>query len=323
MRGLGRAKRILHRVKRQFSPAAVILMYHRIADVPNDPRGTAVTPENFSQHLEYVGRTCHPMRLVDLVEALRAHSLPRRAVAVTFDDGYASVFEGAYPLLASAQIPATAFITTGWIDQPHEFWWDALDRVLLSEDVPDDLHLSVRGQSYKWTTGSREQRLEAHDAIRQMARAATEEERNTLLASLYAWAGVDRTPPVGSRAMTRAELLHLAQDGLVELGAHTVTHRVLATLPAEDQRAEILESRSRLEAIINHPVLAFAYPYGQTEHFTDETVRIVQNSGFQVACTAVQGLVEPGNDLFWLCRCEIQNWDMAAFRKHLEWLFVS
>ena len=123
--------------------------------------------------------------------------------------------------------------------------------------------------------------------------------------------------------MASAELVRLAQDGLVELGAHTVTHPILAALPADDQHAEILSSRSSLEAIIQRPVLAFAYPYGLAEHYTDETVRIVQASGFRAACTARQGLVEPGNDLFQLHRCEIQNWDIAAFKKHLEWLFVS
>jgi peptidoglycan/xylan/chitin deacetylase (PgdA/CDA1 family) len=324
VKGLGRAKRILRHVKRQFRPAAVILMYHRIADVPVDPRGTAVSPENFAQHLEYVQRTCHPMRLLDLVEALRAHSLPRRAVVITFDDGHASVFERACPLLASAQIPATVFIATGSIDDPREFWWDELDRVLLlPENVPEFLHLTVGGQGYKWATGSREERLAAYHAIRRLVRTVADEECVSLLSYLCTWASVERTAPSDCHPMTSAELFHLAQDGLVELGAHTVTHPVLAALPADDQRAEILGSRASLEGITRRPVLAFAYPYGRAEHFTDETVRIVQAAGFRVACTARQGLVEPGSDLFRLHRCEIQNWDIVAFRKHLEWLFVS
>lgn len=324
MRGLSRAKRLLRHVKRRFKAVAVILMYHRIADVPMDPRGTAVSPENFAQQLDYVQHTCRPMRLLDLVEAMRAHSLPHRAVAITFDDGHASVFQRAHPLLASAQVPATVFITTGNIDDPREFWWDELDRVLLlSEDVPDTLHLPVGGEGYEWATGRREQRLEAYHAIRQLARTAVDEERESLLSFLSRWAGVERTAPSDCRAMTSAELNHLAQDGLIELGAHTRTHPVLAALPADDQRAEILVSRSSLEAITGRPVLAFAYPYGQTEHFTEETVRIVEAAGLRVACTAIQGLVEPGNDLLRLHRCEIQNWDIIAFRKHLEWLFVS
>jgi len=142
IRGLGRAKRILRHVKRQFKPAAVILMYHRVADVPVDPRGTAISPENFAQHLDYVRRTCQPMRLLDLVEALQTRSLPRRAVAITFDDGHVSISQKARPLLASVQIPATAFIVTATIDNTRGFWWDELDRVLLfPKNVPDYLDL--------------------------------------------------------------------------------------------------------------------------------------------------------------------------------------
>lgn len=324
IRGLGRVKRILRHVKRQFKPAAVILMYHRVADVPIDPRGTAVSPENFAQHMEYVHRTCQPMRLLDLVEALQTRSLPRRAVAITFDDGHVSILQKACPLLASVQIPATAFIVTAPIDNPCDFWWDELDRVLLfPKNVPDYLDLFVGGQRHNWATGCPEKRLEAYHALRQLFRTVTDEEREGLLTYLCSWAGVERITPFDCRPMTSAELMHLAQDGLVDLGAHTVTHPVLAALPASDQRAEILDSRSSLEAITRQPVLAFAYPYGLAKHYTDETVNIVQAAGFRVACTARQGLVEPGNDLFQLHRCEIQNWDIATFKRHLEWLFVS
>lgn len=123
--------------------------------------------------------------------------------------------------------------------------------------------------------------------------------------------------------MTSGELVQLAQDDLIDLGAHTVTHPSLATLPADDQHAEVLDSRSCLEGITGHPVDAFAYPYGQAEHFTEETVCMVQKARFSVACSAIQGLVEPGDDLFQVHRCEIRNWDIAAFKKHLEWLFTS
>ncbi|MBN1657993.1 MAG: polysaccharide deacetylase family protein, partial [Anaerolineae bacterium] len=216
MRGLGRVKQVPRRVKRQFKPVAVILMYHRIADVPIDPRGTAVAPANFAQHLKYIQETCHPMHLLDLVDLLGRHPIPHRTVVITFDDGHASVFERAYPLLASAQVPATIFVTTGSIDDPHDFWWDELDRVLLlPEDVPDYLHLPLGGQEYQWVTGNSEARLQAYHAIRPLVRTATNEEREKLLSYLYRWADVGRTAPPDCRPMTSAELARLAQDGLI------------------------------------------------------------------------------------------------------------
>lgn len=324
VKGLGRAKRTLRHVKRQFRPVGVILMYHRIIDTPVDPRGTAVSPENFAQHLEYVQKTCTPIRLLDLVDALRGHSVPRRAVAVTFDDGHASVLGNGYPSLASARVPATAFITTGNIDDPRDYWWDELDRILLLPDrLPESLVLCAAGREHRWDIGGQQKRLEAYSALHRLARQAPRDERETMLSYLSTWAGVDRKAPSDCRPMTRRDLEQLAQDDLIDLGAHTVTHPSLATLPAGDQHAEVLDSRSCLEGIVGRPVEAFAYPYGQAEHFAEETVHIVQEAGFSVACTAIQGLVEPGDNPFQLHRCEIRNWDIAAFKKHLEWLFTS
>jgi peptidoglycan/xylan/chitin deacetylase (PgdA/CDA1 family) len=123
--------------------------------------------------------------------------------------------------------------------------------------------------------------------------------------------------------MTSAELTQLTQDGLVEVGAHTVTHLVLSTVPAGAQRAEIAGGREMLEAILKKPVLTFAYPHGQDTDFTAETVEIVKTAGFRVACTTIPGAVERGADLFRLRRQFVGNWDPETFKKNLEWLLIA
>ena len=323
MRGTGRIKKAFLKARRRFRPAAIILMYHRVADVPIDPRGTAVSPGRFAQHLEYIRQTCHPMRLLDLVEAVRQRSLPRRAVAVTFDDGYADNLTRAYPLLASAQIPATVFVVSGSVNSSDEFWWDRLDRLLLQPPrLPERLHIRVPGQEHEWPTTSAKQRQLAHHAIRHLLRTLAPEDRDRVLVDLVRWAGPEQTGWPDCRPMTDDELIQLTRGGLVELGAHTVTHPVLADLSADEQHAEIVGSRQDLEGIIHSPVLAFVYPYGQAQHFTDETVEIVKAAGFRAACTAIQGSVEPGEDLFRLRRCEVRDWDLETFKRYLEWVFV-
>jgi len=324
MRGIGRVKKAFRQANRRLRPAAVILMYHRIADVPLDPRGTAVSPARFAQHLEYIQQTCRPMRLLDLVDALQRRSLPRRAVAITFDDGYADNLTQAYPLLAAARIPATVFAISDGISSPREFWWDRLERLLLlSPHLPGRLRIRARDREHEWPTASAEQRELAYHAIRPLLRGLVAAERDRVLADLADWAGPGQAERPDCRPLTDAELIQLTQDGLVDLGAHTATHPILSELSADAQRAEIVASRQRLEAIIQGPVLAFAYPYGQSQHFTDETVEIARAVGFRAACTTIQGSVEPGDDLFRLRRCEVWNWDLATFRRSLEWFFLS
>lgn len=318
MKGLSRLNKSLRRVRRRLKPAAVILMYHRIVDVPLDPRGTAVSPSNLVKHLEYVRETCYPISLLDLVRALQGQSLPRRAVAVTFDDNYTSNLTQAYPLLTSEQIPATVFVDTGSINGSC-FWWDELDRVLLlTAGLPDRLRLRLQEVEHEWPTARREEREQAHQTIRYLLRAATVDERERVIRDLTHWAQLEGTRGLDDRPMTSDELARLAQDGLVELGAHTITHPVLSALSTRAQFEEIVGSRQALEAITGCPVRTFAYPYGEASDFTQETTDIARASGFSAACTAIPGVVEPGDDIFQLRRCAVRNWDIGAFQQKLE-----
>jgi len=299
-------------------------MYHQVANLGVDPDGSAVSPDHFAQHLEYIKRTCYPMRLADLVDALSGHSLPHWAVVITFDDGYVDNLTNAYSLLQSAQIPATVFVASGGIDSSSEFWWHKLEQILLTPtDLPERVRVRAQGREYEWDTTSSERRQLAYYAIGDLLRPLPAADRDEVLTDLANWTGFEPTACPDYRLMTSAELMALAQDGLVELGAHTVTHPVLSALPADAQRAEIVEGRRRIEAIIGQSVLTFAYPYGEAPHFTAETVEIVKAAGFRAACTTIYGRVEPGDDLFQLRRCPVHDWDLKTFKRRLASFFLA
>jgi peptidoglycan/xylan/chitin deacetylase (PgdA/CDA1 family) len=264
------------------------------------------------------------MRFLDLVDAARQNSLPKRAVVVTFDDGYVDNFYQAHPILQFAQIPATVFVTSGQIDNPYGFWCDELERVLLlTEYLPSRLRLCVQDKEYRWSTTSARERQVAHRSIYRLLKPLPAVDQLSVLGYLADWAGVERTKRSDYRAMTSAELIQLARDGLVEVGAHTVTHPTLSAFSADAQYQEIVGSRQTLEAIIGSPVLAFAYPYGMAQDFTEETVKIVEAAGFRAACTAIPGTVEAGHDLFRLPRHWVHNWDLETFKQNLESYFVA
>ena len=298
-------------------------MYHRVADVALDPQQTAVSPEHFAQHLEFVARTCCPVHLLDLAEAARRGSIPHRAVALTFDDGYANNFTHAYPLLTAAGVPATIFVA-GDLDGPRAFWWDELVHVLLlTPELPARLSLCVAGRQLAWPTESSEQRRSAYDELRLLLRPLDGPGRSQVMTDLRCWAGVARVECPDSDAIRLEQLAPMLASGLVALGAHTSTHPVLSGLAADAQRAEIVTSRQRLEALTGHPVLCFAYPYGQPQHFTDVTVQITIDAGFSAACTTVEGPIMRDADVFRLRRCEMQNWNIEAFARAVNWFFAS
>jgi peptidoglycan/xylan/chitin deacetylase (PgdA/CDA1 family) len=139
---------------RRCTPRGLILMYHRVAEKDVDPWSLSVTPEHFAEHLAVLRRHAFPVSLLRLSQAHRECTFPDRAVALTFDDGYANNLYNARPLLERADIPATVFIATGYNGSSEEFWWDALDQALLRPGrLPATLELNLHGLAYRWELG--------------------------------------------------------------------------------------------------------------------------------------------------------------------------
>ena len=93
-----------------------VLCYHRVGR--DDESDMMTTPQwLFAQQMRLISRHYRPMPLGTLVELMsQCQPIPNRAVAVTFDDGYEDTFTRAFPILQSMGIPATVFITTGYVD---------------------------------------------------------------------------------------------------------------------------------------------------------------------------------------------------------------
>ncbi len=91
---------------------AVITIYHHISD--QTPPSTSTSPQRFAEHMHYLRDNGFSVLPLDqVVEALRQRqALPDRTVVITFDDGYISIFEQAFPLLQELGFPFTVFINT-------------------------------------------------------------------------------------------------------------------------------------------------------------------------------------------------------------------
>jgi peptidoglycan/xylan/chitin deacetylase (PgdA/CDA1 family) len=336
-----RVQRSARRLRRTFTSRALILMYHRVVNLPSDPQLLCVTPQHFSEHLDVLNRDYRPLSLLQLKVKLGDGTLPNRAVVVTFDDGYADNLEYAAPLVQRHGIPATVFVTSGALGQQREFWWDELDRLVLQPGVlPNPLELKVGGRTYQWETGSSapytseeaclhrgwhvEQpvdpgpRQRLYRSLYDVLQPLPTEARNCALDELRTAAGVDSVGRPTHRALTVDEVIRLGQDGFFEVGAHTVTHPLLATLPVATQRGEIKQSKTCLEGMLGKPVVTFSYPHGSRG---TETVAIAREAGFACACSSDPDAVWPDADPFQLPRVVVRDWDGDVFARQLkEWM---
>lgn len=338
----------LSRATRRFwlrsSRGPIILVYHRVAAVSPDPWGLAVSPDQFAEHLEVVRRRAHPVTLLALAAGYRRGGLPRRAIAFTFDDGYADNLHRALPLLERYDVPATVFVTTGQVGHDREFWWDELERLFLQPGrIAGTISLSLNGRTYNWAVGnggSYDLDASARDCEWTVDRQDDPTPRHTLYRSLYRFVRAlpesERSPvlqhlrvsahasPAGRpthRCLSIEELRILSQSSLIEVGSHTVTHPILSSLPQARQAEEIVGSTRLLEQWLNRPVSSFAYPFGKPRDYSRATTAIVRAAGFRCACSSKAGVVWCGASRFRLPRLEIPNCDGDGFAKLLSpWL---
>ena len=321
MRGINRTRKLLRRIflLHRVFPRCIILIYHRVADVAFDPQLLCVSKTHFAEHLEYLRRHYHPMSLQDLKQAVSTGKVPRYGVVVTFDDGYADNLWNAKPLLEAAYVPATIFITSGKVGDEREFWWDDLERlILLPPKLPVELTLEIRGNRHSFQTKTSKERQNTYYALHRLLRPLDNAARELVIAELVRWAGVSSQGREDYRPMNPQEVATLADGGLVEVGAHTVTHSVLGSQPVEVQRYELFTSKQELEKIIGRCVTSFSYPYGGRGDIGQETVGLVREAGFEIACANVQGAVGKRTNLYWLPRCLMRNWDGDEFASKLR-----
>ncbi len=332
---LGRVKRAF---RRRFAPGALILVYHRVAEEQLDPWRLCVSPSKFEAHLRALRALRYKIVHVSaLARELDAGKLPGRTVALTFDDGYRDNLLSARPLLEKYNAPATLFATAGYIGCDEEFWWDALERIFLQPgSLPPTLELIIDGQTYRRELGDSAAlsivdafrrpdwrpfrdpptlRHEVHDELWQILVAKRPEERDRLIATLLDWAGLDRNGRSARRPLSEGELKQLRGDGLVEIGAHSMTHPALPSLPAPLQALELSKSKARLEELLDEPVLGFSYPQGRSSKETELQVR---RAGYAFACGSVAGAVSRRADLYQLPRLSIGDWDEAKFTSFVE-----
>lgn len=165
--------------------SAVVLEYHHVAD--DTPPSTSVTPETFERHMDYLeanGFEVWP--LPRLVAAIRAgEDVPDRAIALTFDDGYRSVYAEAFPRLQARGWPFTIFITTGYLDGGDRNFvsWDQLREmeaagVTIGNHTVSHPHMIRRREGEGEAAWERRMRREIVDA---QARLEQELERPTRL----------------------------------------------------------------------------------------------------------------------------------------------
>lgn len=319
---------------------AVILAYHRVAEPELDPQLLCVAPERFAAQLAAAAELGTVLSLRDLVRRAAMGRVPARAVAVTFDDGYADNLAAAEPLLRAVGAPATVFVASGGVEERELFWWDELEELLLrSAHLPARLVVTSPAGDREfsidpattvepraddgWDITQEADPTPRHAAYRRLfrlCRSLALDDRRRVLDELAAQVG-EPAAGDGHRRLTPEEIARLADGDLVEVGAHGVSHAPFSALTAAQQRDELWESKRQVAAWSGRPVDLLSYPLGAPGDLTAECVALARDCGFMAACANSRGVVWRHGDPYRLPRYLVRDWEPEDFARRLEsWL---
>lgn len=292
-----------------------VVNYHRILPRHDPLLESEPDLATFQWQMALLADCFNVLPLQAALAALDAGTLPPRAVCITFDDGYRSVHDLALPVLRDFDLPATVFVTSGFVGE-GSMWNDRIIEVVqsLSEDTLD---LSDYGLG-RLALGTLQARKQTLNRLTEHSKYLPPQARKALVEKLGAMVSGELDPGL---MLTPNMILNL-QDSGIEIGAHTVTHPILTCLDDETARLEIAVGKANLEKIVKRPVRLFAYPNGKPGmDFDGRHTAMVRAAGFEAAFTTLPGAIKGGHDRFQLARG--RPWDTTPLMfglRLLRWL---
>ena len=283
-----------------------IFIFHRVLPQPDLLFPDEPDAKRFDELMGWINSWFNVLPLDDAIFQLREQSLPARAAAITFDDGYADNFIVALPILLKHKIPATFFIATGFLDGGR-MWNDTIIESLRT-CTKQVLDLNSIGLG-KVSLGSGQEKSQAIGAIISKVKYRSTMERIEITDKIASFANA--VPP-NDLMMTTHQVRKMRKAGM-QIGAHTVSHPILASIDLAEARNEMAESKFFLENLLGERVSLFAYPNGKPGvDFLAEHVSLAQELGFDAAVSTAKGSVRSGADLYQLPR--FTPWDRTKFR---------
>ncbi len=281
-------------------------MYHQVCSTVQECEispALRVDVESFENQMRAIKEIGVPIGLDEMIGRIKTRRRPDKLYfSVTFDDGYRDNYLYAYPILKTESVPATIYVTTGFLDNRNSMipWWDRvrrlaeklgelpsgereyfLDRMGLSnQDSVQTLYRALGGYQKKIVCGI----IQDDEFVERLSRATSD--------------------MVDNQALKWDDLAEMVGSGLITIGAHTVTHPSLAFCP-DSGFVEIKNSIDRIESMIRTRVLSFAYPFGKSCDYNQDTIRHLKTLGVESALTIRNGINHSNSDLFRIRRIPV------------------
>ncbi|MBI3563141.1 MAG: polysaccharide deacetylase family protein [Gammaproteobacteria bacterium] len=274
----------------------VILSFHKIVTEPYFRPQMTLARDVFAGLLDYL----HSRYEILSLEQLAEHDVdtPHDAIKIvlTFDDGYRDNYTNAYPELKIRRLPATIFLSTGYIGSQRILWWDLIDGIVrnytsfsLADRAIIDAFifnlLKVQRAEIRPVNNLTNVLVNKIKTISTHDRTIIEEQVLPLYHSIK--------NTHGNRLMLDwSEVVEMSGD-MINFGGHTVNHPNLDDISTATLEYELMQCKQAIENKIARPVTTFAYPSGR---HSATMYPLLHKHGYRLACTTNSGLYQPSKE---------------------------
>ena len=234
---------------------------------------------------------------VDLVSLDEMHrrltegDFRRRFACITLDDGYRDNKDWAFSIFKRQEVPFCIYVPSSFPDRLGQLWWLTLEQAIANAR---NLVFTFGDETHRLPCGSLSEKREAFAQVYWWLRGLPSNEQIVgVVADIGARHGVDSAALCHEHCMTWSEILDLAQDPLVTIGAHTVNHVILAKSSDTSAKSEMRMGRAVLQAALGKLPEHFSYPFGDASAAGQREFEIAQEVGYKTAVTTRPGVLFP------------------------------
>jgi peptidoglycan/xylan/chitin deacetylase (PgdA/CDA1 family) len=280
--------------------------------IVNEPNGfyPQTSTRDFEKQIAHLARNYKVISLDEIVERVKKRNSLRSCVAITFDDGFRDNYENAYPILKKYNVPATIFLTTGYIEDGTAPWFIKL-RYIFMKTEKNRFQFSLNDKTISLPMRTREEKFAASDRAMACLKACPDEERLALLDRLCEELEINDFRELNNLMLTWDQVKEMSENG-ISFGAHTVSHPVLSRIPMEKAEKEIRESKKTIEEKVGKSVASFAYPFGKKAQYSPAMFDMLSELGFKCAVTCENGVNDLDTNLFELRRSS--PWEVTVLK---------
>jgi peptidoglycan/xylan/chitin deacetylase (PgdA/CDA1 family) len=269
----------------------IILLYHGVTTSTHhgieNYSQKHISAQDFAHQMHELAENYTVLSLKEILRRKQNHTLPEKSVVVTFDDGFENNYSVAFPILRQFLIPATFYLSTGFIGKSDTFWVDKLE-YLINETPLSQLNLDSLGKQYSLQSITEKQ--EALKDIKFQLKTMSGSVENTITELEQVVQVSPQYDYHDYRMLTWDQVREMDKSDLCEFGGHTVDHVILSHLSHSEKEYQIAQCKTTLEAELGKSMDMFSYPEGLANHYDEEAIEILKSLEITSSPSAIFGV---------------------------------